>query len=101
MTPRWDAKVDANQAEIVAALRQAGAVVTVLSRVGQGCADLAVGKHGKFWWMEIKTAKGKLTPMEKEFMELWTDNYVIVRTPEEALAAIGAVDTEYHGEGLA
>jgi hypothetical protein len=44
------------------------------------------------WWMEVKTAKGKLTPAEEEFMELWTDNYVIVRTPDEALRAIGVIE---------
>ena len=90
--PRWAAKVDVNQAEIVAALRAVGAVVQVLSRVGQGVPDLAVGKHGRFWWMEVKTEKGELTPAEKEFMSRWRDNYVIVRTPEEALKAIGAME---------
>ncbi len=85
---RLAARTDANQKEIVEALRAVGAVVLVLSRVGQGCADLAVGKHGKVWFMEVKTEKGKLTPMEKDFMELWQDNYVIVRTPEEAIGVI-------------
>ena len=86
--PRWDARTDANQAEIVEALRAAGAVVLILSRVGQGCADLAVGKGGKVWFMEVKTEKGKLTPAEKEFQDMWQDNYVIVRTPEEAIGVI-------------
>ena len=90
--PRWAARTDANQAEIVEALRAAGAVVLILSRVGQGCADLAVGKGGKVWFMEVKTEKGKLTPAEKEFQDMWQDNYVIVRTPEEALKAIGAME---------
>ena len=85
----WARKVDANQAEIVDALRQAGASVLVLSRVGQGCADLAVGLRGETFFLEIKTGKGKLTPSEKEFMDKWRGHYAIVRTAEEALEAIG------------
>ena len=101
MTPRWAAKVDNNQAEIVEALRAIGASVLVLSRVGMGCADLAVGYRGVTYFLEIKTDKGKLTPAEQEFMEQWNGHYCIVRTVDEALKAIGAVGDEYHGEGLA
>ena len=89
---RWAAKVDANQAEIVDALRQAGASVLVLSRVGQGCPDLAVGFRGKTFFMEIKTVRGALTPAEDEFMYKWRGHYAIVRTPEEALRAIGVME---------
>ena len=102
MTPRWDAKTDANQAEIVEALRAVGASGLVLSRVGQGCADLAVGRHGFTYFLEIKTDKGKMTPAEQEFMDTWRGHYAIVRTPEEALRAIGVLtEPEYHGEGVA
>ena len=86
---RWAAKTDANQAEIVAALRDAGASVLVLSRVGQGCADLAAGVRGETFFLEVKTDAGKLTPREQEFMDEWRGHYAIVRTPEEALRAIG------------
>ena len=89
---RWAAKVDANQAEIVQALRDAGASVLVLSRVGQGCADLAAGVRGETFFLEVKTDKGKLTPREQEFMEGWRGHYAIVRTPEEALKAIGLIE---------
>ena len=88
---RWAAKVDANQAEIVDALRQVGASVLVLSRVGQGCADLAAGIRGETFFLEVKTDKGKLTPAEREFMDEWRGHYAIVRTPEEALRAIGVM----------
>ena len=88
----WAAKVDTNQAEIVSALRQVGASVLVLSRVGQGCPDLAVGIRGKTFFMEIKTVRGALTPAEDEFMHLWRGHYAIVRTPEEALRAIGVLE---------
>ena len=89
---RWAAKVDRNQAEIVSALRQVGASVLVLSRVGQGCADLAAGIRGETFFLEVKTDKGKLTPREKEFMEGWRGHNAIVRTPEEALRAIGVME---------
>ena len=89
---RWAAKTDANQAEIVAALRDAGASVLVLSRVGQGCADLAAGVRGETFFLEVKTDKGKLTPREQEFMDGWRGHYAIVRTPEEALKAIGVME---------
>ena len=90
----WARKVDANQAEIVEALRKAGASVLVLSRVGQGCADLAVGLRGETFFLEIKAGKGKLTPSEIEFMEGWRGHYAIVRTAEEALEAIGLEEME-------
>jgi len=88
---RWAAKSDANQQEIVNALRQVGASVLVLSRVGQGCADLACGIRGQTYFLEVKTDKGELTPAEKKFMKGWRGHYAIVRTPEEALKAIGVI----------
>ncbi len=90
--PRWAAKVDRNQVEIVSVLRQAGASVLVLSRVGQGCADLGIGFRGFTYFLEVKTDKGKLTPAEQEFMDTWRGHYAIVRTPDDALRAIGAIE---------
>ena len=89
---RWAAKTDANQQEIVDALRQVGASVLVLSRVGQGCADLAAGIRGQTFFLEVKTDKGKLTEDEQKFMDEWRGHYAIVRTPEEALQAIGVLE---------
>ena len=89
---RWAAKTDANQQEIVDALRQVGASVLVLSRVGQGCADLAAGIRGQTFFLEVKTDKGKLTEDEQKFMDEWRGHYAIVRTPEEALRAIGVLE---------
>ena len=102
MTPRWDAKTDANQAEIVQALRDAYCSVLPMHRLGQGAPDLAVGRGGKVYFLEVKTDNGKLTSDEQEFMDEWRGHYAIVRTPEEALKAIGVLDEpEYHGEGIA
>lgn len=39
-------RTDGNQAEIVRALRSAGATVQTLHTVGKGCPDLVVGFRG-------------------------------------------------------
>ena len=88
---KWARKVDANQTAIVDALRGVGASVLILSRVGQGCADLAAGFRGFTYFLEVKTDSGKLTPSEQEFMDGWRGHYAIVRTADEALKAIGAI----------
>ena len=89
--PRWDAKTDANQEAIVAALRDAYCSVLPMHRLGQGAPDLAVGRNGRVYFLEIKTDNGKLTPAEKEFQDTWRGHYAIVKTPDEALRAIGAI----------
>jgi len=89
---RLAARTDANQKEIVEALRAVGASVLVLSRVGQGCADLAAGIRGETYFLEVKTDSGKLTPSEQKFMDGWRGHYAIVRTADEALKAIGVIE---------
>ena len=64
MTPRTAAKVDANQADIVAALRRIGATVQCLHQVGHGCPDLLVGWHGENILLEVKMPGGDMTPDE-------------------------------------
>lgn len=51
------AKVDANQPEIVEALRKAGCFVQSLATVGKGCPDLMVGYGYKWFVMEVKDGK--------------------------------------------
>ena len=95
MTYRRAAKVDANQAEIVKALRQAGCWVMDLSAVGQGCPDLLV--HGPTWpWhltlIEIKNLKGRgkeLTPAQVKLHAGCNAPLVVVTNVNEALAAVG------------
>jgi len=83
------ARTDANQKEIVVALRKAGATVHHLHTVGGGCPDLVVGYQGVNYLMEIKTKTGKLTPREQEFFDLWAGRCVVVRSAERALNVIG------------
>lgn len=81
-------KVDANQAEIVQALRDAGATVKDLSKVGQGCPDLLVGYNTVNYLIEVKVPGGKLTPDQRVFHSQWLGKVYIVRTSDEALRII-------------
>lgn len=94
---RRAAKTDANQAEIVKALRAAGCGVLDLSAVGKGCPDLLV--HPPTFpecrmvsLMEIKNKSGrgdKLTPAQVRFHEGWKGWIHRVTSVEEALDAMG------------
>lgn len=85
---RWDAKRDSNQKDIVSALETIGCSVLLLHRVGDNCPDILVGYRGCNFLMEIKTEKGALTEGQKEFRELWRGSTFVVRSPEEAIAAV-------------
>jgi hypothetical protein len=87
---RLAAKVDANQAEIIAALRGVGASVTSLHRVGQGVPDLLVSYQEKWYLLECKSPGGKLTPIEARFIQEQQAPVNIVYRPEDALTVIGA-----------
>jgi Holliday junction resolvase len=83
------AKVDANQAEIVAALRAVGVSVQSLATVGKGCPDLLAARGADTWVIEVKGPKGKLTPDQIEFLKHWRGVVHIVRTVDEALSIVG------------
>ncbi len=86
---RRRARTDNNQTEIVAVLRNAGASVQSLATVGGGCPDLLVGYRGVNYLLEVKRGGGKLTPDQEEWFLAWDGLAEVVRTPEDALAAIG------------
>ena len=93
---RRAAAVDANQAEIVAALRGAGASVLLLHQVGGGCPDILVGHRALAGnaLMEIKDGSKppsarRLTPAEQEFFDTWRGQVCVVNSVAEALGAIG------------
>ena len=81
-------RVDANQAEIVKGLRQLGYSVLDTSAVGGGFPDLVVGKNEQTFLLEIKTAKGKLNPLQEKWHANWRGQVAVVRTIEQAIAAI-------------
>lgn len=93
---RRAARVDANQAEIVAALRRAGCSVQSLAAVGNGVPDLLVGSRGLNWLLECKDgdkppSKRRLTADEMEWRDAWCGSVVTVYGPQDALEAIGLV----------
>ena len=86
---RYAARVDANQQQIVSALRAAGAYVWIIGLP----VDLLVGFRGKLCLMEIKTdSKKRLTKLQEDFFENWTGGSLLrIESPEDALKAIGAI----------
>ena len=85
-------RVDANQHEIVEALRCIpGVSVTCTHMVGHGFPDIIVGFLGYNYLLEIKTEKGKLTDSEIKWQNGWAGRCSIVHTVEEAFMAIGLV----------
>ena len=93
---RRAARIDANQPEIVAALRAVGAEVTDLSSVGQGVPDLLVSFRGGWFLLEVKDgAKPKshrtLTLEQLRWHRKQHGPVAVVCSVAQALEAIGAV----------
>jgi hypothetical protein len=85
--------VDANQGEIVEALRAVGATVQSVAAVGKGCPDILIGWRGANFLAEIKDGKKppssrKLTPLESEWHKAWAGQVAIVKDVDEALALL-------------
>jgi Holliday junction resolvase len=96
---RRAAKVDANQAEIVAALRAVGATVTPLHAVGQGCPDILAGYGGLNFLLEVKDgakppSARKLTPDQVSWHDTWRGQVAVASSVKEALKIIGALRGE-------
>lgn len=98
---RRRAKRDDNHAEIVKALKAAGASVKELEAVGDGFPDLAVGYRGSNYLLEVKNPAtrygqgkndnaSKTTEKQQAFREEWRGQSAVVWTTEEALTVIGA-----------
>tara|TARA_A100001391_G_scaffold176590_1_gene139858 strand:- start:3816 stop:4097 length:282 start_codon:yes stop_codon:yes gene_type:complete len=90
---RRAAKVDANQAEIVEALRMIGASVQPLHAVGQGCPDLLVGWRGIVSLLEVKDGSKppsarKLTEDQVKWHTEWRGQVAVVENVEQAIEAI-------------
>ena len=86
---RFAKKRDSNESVIVEALRKAGADVWLLDRP----VDLLVGYNERLYGFEVKTENGRLTDQqETDLATCRRRNYpvFVVRSPEDALQAIGA-----------
>jgi hypothetical protein len=87
---RHAARIDANQEQIVFALRAMGATVRVVTQ-GNGLPDLLVGFRGVTILMEVKDGQKvpsarKLTPAEQKFFDEWRGGIVaIVNSVDEAI----------------
>ena len=84
-------KPDANQSEIVKALRAAGASVHILAGVGCGCPDILIGWHNHNLLLEIKNPAGRgnrLTEAETIWITSWQGQVAIVNSIDEALAVL-------------
>ena len=101
-------RTDSNQKSIVAALRQAGYSVCILSAAGHGgvagCPDIVVGGNKMTvaggarvvgmqmnWLMEIKAPGGKLTPDQVRWHAEWRGQVAIVRSVDDALRVVGVL----------
>ena len=86
---RRRARVDANQAEIVEALRALGVSVQSLASVGDGCPDLLCGYRGRNILLEVKAPKGDTTSDQWTWGARWRGQMAIVRSVEDARRALG------------
>jgi hypothetical protein len=86
---RHAARVDANQAAIVEALRSAGAYVWIIGLP----VDLLVGFRGHTFLVEVKTtSKKRLTGLQETFFETWCGGTLArIDSPEAALRMIGVI----------
>ncbi len=86
---RYAKRVDANQDQIVSALRAAGAYVWIIGLP----VDLLVGYKGHTFLVEVKDgAKKRLTPLQDEFFQSWTGSTLArVDNAEAALRMIGVL----------
>jgi hypothetical protein len=90
---RRAAKVDANQVEIVKALRLVGAKVVPTHTVGQGFPDLVVGFRGRNILLEVKDSsqplsKRRLTADQKVFHDEWSGEIHVVESAEQAIEVL-------------
>jgi hypothetical protein len=84
---RYAARVDANQAQIVSALRAAGAYVWIIGLP----VDLLVGYNNQTFLVEIKDGpKKRLTKLQQDFFENWSGSTLArIDGHEAALRMIG------------
>ena len=88
---RRASKVDANQPEIVAALRRAGAIVTPMHQAGRGIADLAVSYRQRWLWIEVKSDDGELNRLQKAWIGSQRAPVYVVKSPAEAIEILNTV----------
>ena len=91
---RRAARVDGSHSLIVDTLRNVGCSVQSLAQVGDGAPDLLVGRAGRNYLLEVKTVAraSQLNETQAQWHRLWRGKVCVVRTPEEALVAVGLTE---------
>lgn len=88
---RRAAKRDANELEIMDALRAVGATILQINETN--AADLLVGFRDLNFVIEVKDGKyAKLSEGQQEWHDSWQGQRAVVRSIEEALQVIGAIE---------
>ena len=87
---RRAARIDANQDQVIAALRAAGAYVWIIGLP----VDLLVGYKGHTMLMEIKDGpKKRLTALQEAFFAKWIGGTLVrVDGPDAALRALKIIE---------
>jgi hypothetical protein len=87
---RYAARVDANQDQIVSALRSAGAYVWIIGLP----VDLLVGYKGHTFLVEVKNgSKKRLTKLQADFFENWSGSTLVrIDSPESALRMLRVIN---------
>jgi hypothetical protein len=98
MSHRYAARRDPGEKAIVEALRKSGALVAHFGT--DGAPDLVVAYHEMLYLMEVKMPLGPkggsskrgqhLTEHQERWHQRWQAYVTVVRSVEDALAAIGA-----------
>ena len=91
--PRYAARVDDNQAEIVGYLRKVGCSVQSLATMGKGVPDLLVGLRGENYLFEIKdgnkpASRKNLTSDEDTWHERWCGQVNVIESIDDALTIL-------------
>ena len=87
---RRNARIDANQPEVVRAFRSCGATVGHTHMVGDGFPDIVVGFGGDNYLIEIKDGDKppsgrKLTSDEEEWHREWRGSVHIIESADQAV----------------
>ena len=88
------ARTDANQNDIVDALRKIGAFVWITSSLGNGGPDIVIGYRGKTYLVELKdgeksASRTALTPAECDFHAAWRGGPLLIwYSVDDALEAL-------------
>lgn len=94
--PRYGARRDANEPRLIRELRQLGFVVVKLDPHPDepGTPDLLILRWGQQAVAEVKTKRGELSAVQKEWRDRWLAEgglYIVARRAEDVLEAYGRI----------